>query len=67
MNTINTLLTSKKLTKYKLAKLSGLPQSTIADICNGKTSPEKCTGETLYKLAKALDTSMEALLSANQE
>jgi transcriptional regulator with XRE-family HTH domain len=60
---INTLLEQKSLTKYRLAKLSGVSQTTVIDICNGKTRIEKCPGDTLYKLAKALDVPMETLIS----
>jgi hypothetical protein len=35
----------------------------VIDICNGKTRIEKCPGDTLYKLAKALDVPMETLIS----
>ena len=47
---------------YRLAKNSGIPYATVNDICNGKTSLEKCNGETIYKLAQTLDVSMEELL-----
>ncbi len=59
---INELLNEKGMTKYKLAKISGVPQSTIADICSGKTDIKKCSAETLYKLAKALNVTMERLI-----
>ena len=56
------LIKNKQLTKYKLAKLSGVSQTTINDICTGKVNIKNCTGETLYKLAKALEVSIEELL-----
>lgn len=59
---INTLIQNKKLSVYQLSKCSNVPYATVNDICNGKTSLEKCNGETIYKLAKALDVSMEELL-----
>lgn len=40
---LNQLLEEKGISKYKLAKLSGVPQSTIADICSGKTNIKKCS------------------------
>ena len=65
---INRILTEKNMTKYRLAKISGVPHTTLNDICNGKTSIEKCSGETLYKLSKALEVSMDYLLeTANYE
>lgn len=60
---INTLLKKRNLTKYSLAKLSGVPSMTVTDICNGKSRIEKCSGETLYKLAKTLEVPMEALIA----
>lgn len=62
--TINEILAEKGMTKYKLAKLSGVPHATLNDICSGKTRIEKCSGETLYKLAKALDVSIEDLMKS---
>ena len=59
---INKLLKEKNITKYRLSKDSGIPYSTISDICSGKTSLEKCSAETVYKLSRILDVSMEQLL-----
>jgi len=53
------------MTKYKLAKTANLPQTTVTDICSGKAKLENCSSGTLYKLAKALDVSMEFLLIAD--
>jgi transcriptional regulator with XRE-family HTH domain len=60
---IKTLLMEKGFTKYKLAKLSGVSQTTIADICSGRSKISNCTGETLYKIAKTLGVSMESLVA----
>ena len=64
---INTLLGDKQITKYRLAKSSGVSQTTINDICSGKVNMKNCTGETLYRLAKALDVTIESLLSEAME
>jgi len=64
---INDLLTEKKMTKYRLAKKSGVPQTTVTDICSGKAKIKNCSGETIYKLAKALDVSMELLVADSVE
>ena len=64
---VNQILLEKNMTKYKLAKLANVPQTTITDICSGKTKIDKCAAGTIYKLAKALDTSMEFLLSAETD
>lgn len=56
------LMEQKNITKYKLSKLSGVPYATVNDICNGKAQLEKCNAETVYRIAKVLDISMEELL-----
>lgn len=58
---IEDLLVKRGLTKYRLAVDAGVPHATLNDICSGKTKLEKCSAETVYKLAKALDVSMEVL------
>lgn len=59
---INKLLEEKGITKYRLSKESGVPQTTIIDICSGKTRIEKCSAETLYRIAKVLGVTMESLV-----
>lgn len=59
---INELLQEKKMSKYRLAKESGIPQTTIMDICSGKAHIEKCSADTIYKIAKVLNVSMESLI-----
>jgi len=60
---INEVLEQKNITKYRLWKESGVPQATISDICTGKTKIEKCSAETIYRIAKVLDVSMESLIA----
>ena len=60
---INELLLQKNITKYRLHKESGVPQATISDICSGKTSIEKCSAETIFRIAKVLNVSMESLIA----
>ena len=59
---INEILKEKNMTKYRLAKLSGVPNATLSELCSGKTSIEKCSGETLYRISKVLGVSMESLV-----
>lgn len=59
---VNQLLAAKGMTKYRLCKSSGVPQATINDICSGKARIEKCSGDTLYKISKALGVTMESLI-----
>lgn len=65
--TINEIILEKGMTKYRLAKLSGVPHTTLNDICNGKTRIEKCSVETIYKLAQVLSVSMEYLIESSFE
>lgn len=59
---INQILAQKGITKYRLAKQSGVPHATLNDICSGKTNICKCSAETLYRIACVLDVSMETLI-----
>ena len=60
---LSTLMQNKNISKYRLSKNSGIPYTTLADILNGKARLEKCSAETVYKLAKELNISMEELLA----
>jgi transcriptional regulator with XRE-family HTH domain len=64
---INDFLEQKNMTKYKLSKVSGVSFTTVSEITTGKTKIKNCTGETLYRLAKALDVSVEDLLADSME
>lgn len=57
------LLKEKQLSVYQCAKQSRVPYTTLSDIVKGKTRIEKCTAETVYKLAKTLHVTMEDLLT----
>lgn len=61
--TIQDALKQKNMSIYRLAKTSEVPYATVNDICNGKAQLEKCSAETIYRLAHALDVSMEELLA----
>ena len=58
---IEELLARREMSRYRLALESGVPHATLNDICSGKTRIEKCSAETVYKLAKTLGVSMELL------
>ena len=64
---INEIIVQSGITKYRLAKISGVPHATLNDLCSGKSQIEKCSGETLYRLAKALKISIEMLLESAME
>lgn len=61
---IDDLLSQKNMTRYRLAMEAGIPHATLSDICSGKAKLEKCSAETIYKIAKALDISMELLVES---
>lgn len=58
---IEDLRIKRNYTKYRLAMKAGIPHATLSDICSGRTRIEKCSAETVYKLAKALNVPMELL------
>ena len=60
---LTNMLKERELSVYQCAKESGIPYTTLSDIIKGKTRIEKCTAETIYKLAKTLHVPMEALLA----
>lgn len=62
MMTIHEMMASKQMTMYKLAQLSGLPKTTVLDICSGKSDLAGCTAKTVWKLSKALGCTMEDLM-----
>ncbi|MDO4962417.1 MAG: helix-turn-helix domain-containing protein [Eubacteriales bacterium] len=59
---LNDILAEKNMSRYRLSKESGVPQTTIADICNGKARLEKCTAETVYRIAQTINVTMESLI-----
>lgn len=65
--TVNEILIEKGMTKYRLAKLSGIPNATLSELCSGKTNIKKCTADTVYKIAKVLEVPMESLLEESKK
>jgi len=59
---LQTYLDRRNITKYHLSKISGVPKTTIMDICAGRSDIEKCSAKTVYQLAKALECSMEDIM-----
>ncbi len=58
---INELIENRNITKYRLSKNADIPYATLSDICSGKTNLLKCSIETVYRLAKELNVSMEEI------
>lgn len=57
-----TLLEQKNISKYYLSKISGVPKTTVIDICAGRSSIERCSAKTVLLLAQALGCTMEYLM-----
>jgi len=60
---LQTYLDRRNMTKYHLSKISGVPKTTIIDICSGRSDIEKCSAKTVYQLAKALECTMEDIMA----
>ena len=54
----NDLLLNKHLSQKRLSEISGVPRTTIVDLCTHKSFVKKCNCQTIYKIAKTLDVSM---------
>lgn len=59
---INELLKKENMSRYRLSKESGVPMTTITDICSGKADLDKCAAGTLCRIARALGVTVEAIL-----
>ena len=56
------MLDQRQITKYQLSKLSGVPKTTIMDICAGRSDIERCSAKTVQQLATALNCTMEDIM-----
>lgn len=54
------VLTSKNITPYKISKLTGITQSTISDLLNGKI--KTTTLDSLTKISSALNITVSELI-----
>lgn len=54
---------NRNITKYHLSKISGISQTTVIDICSDKISFQKRSVHTVHLLAKALNFTMEYIIS----
>lgn len=59
---LNDMVKERNMSIYHLSKISGIPYSTLNDICNSKRNLLNCNAETIYKLSKSLNVSMESLV-----
>ena len=56
------LLLQKNISIYELSHVTHIPYSTLSDLVKGTTPIHKCSCEKVYRLAKALNVSMESLI-----
>lgn len=61
---LQTILSNKNMSMYRLSQLSGVPKTTVIDLCSGKSSIENCNAKTVLQLSKALDCTMEDIMRA---
>ena len=64
---VNDLLQQANMSRYRLSKESGVPMTTITDICSGKADLDKCAAGTLYKIAKVLGVTVDAILDESHK
>jgi len=65
--TLLDLLANKHMTITDLSRAAGVANSTINDIAHGKYNLIDCSGRILQPIAKALNMSIEELLSLEEE
>ena len=61
---INELCEKQNISKYQLAKQSGMSESSISNLVNRKSDPQ-CT--TIYRICKGLGITMSQFFSINEE
>lgn len=61
------MLDQRNITRYHLSKISGVPKTTITDICAGRSSIERCSAKTVWMLSKALGCPMEDLMMLGKQ
>ena len=60
--TMQSMLREKNMSMYRLSQISGVPKTTVIDICSGKSNIEGCTAKTVMQLSRALGCTMEELM-----
>ncbi len=59
---LQSYLEQNNISKYRLSKDSGVPKTTVMDICAGRSTIDRCSARTVQQLAAALHCSMEELM-----
>jgi len=65
--TINEIMKKKGMSRYRLAIISGIPWTTLSNICYGKKSLTQCDAKTIQKLSNALEMTTEEVLNLTDE
>ena len=60
--TMQSMLRDRKMSMYRLSQVSGVPKTTVIDICSGKSDIAGCTAKTVMQLSQALGCTMEELM-----
>ena len=60
--TLQSMLQERNMSMYRLSQLSGVPKTTVIDICSGKSDISGCTAKTVQRLSNALGCTMEDLM-----
>ena len=55
------LIRQQGLSVYQCSRSGGIPYTTLLELAKGKTNIEKCTAETVYRLSRVLDLTMDEL------
>lgn len=58
---LRVLLSEKNISLYRLEKESHICHATLSDLYNERTDIEKCSSLLVYRIAKAMDISMDDL------
>ncbi len=61
---VTQLLIEKQITKYKLAKDTGISKSILSDYCKGKVQP---TADIIIIIARYFETTSDYLLGLEDE
>ena len=59
----NEALARSGMSMYALAKISGIPYTTINEIHNGKNDINQCTASTVWRLAAALGVPSDSVIN----
>ena len=65
--TLQEMLDRKGISKYRLSQITGVPKTTIMDICSGRSDIEKCSARTVRQLSVGLGCTMEDIMELTSQ